>query len=168
MILKNISILYGNDLKFIESSDVKITNKKFQSISPQIFSPNEKIFNCNGLLLMPGLINSHTHVGDSIGKDVSLDSNVDSRIHPVSGIKQKILTETPKKELVRFMRKSVISMLRKGITTFVDFREGEIEGIQLLKDATKGIPIRSIILGRIDYYQTKSDIQKNMPMPESY
>ena len=66
------------------------------------------------------------------------------------------------------MRKSVISMLRKGITTFVDFREGEIEGIQLLKDATKGIPIRSIILGRIDYYQTKSDIQKNMPMPESY
>ena len=57
MILKNISILYGNDLKFIESSDVKITNKKFQSISPQIFSPNEKIFNCNGLLLMPGLIN---------------------------------------------------------------------------------------------------------------
>ena len=168
MILKNISILYGTDLKFIESTDVKITNKKFQKISPRIISRKEKILNCKGLLLIPGLINSHTHIGDSIGKDVSLDSNVDSRIHPVSGIKQKILTETPKKELAKFIRKSATSMLRKGTTTFVDFREGGIEGIQLLKDALKGNPIRSIILGRIDYYQTKGDIQKNTPMPEFY
>ena len=168
MILKNISLLYGNNLRFIESADVKISNKKFQMINQKIISAKEKIFDCRGLLLIPGLINSHTHIGDSIGKDVSLDSNVDSRIHPVSGIKQKILTETPKKELAKFIRKSATSMLRKGTTTFVDFREGGIEGIQLLKDALKGNPIRSIILGRIDYYQTKSDIQKNTPMPEFY
>jgi cytosine/adenosine deaminase-related metal-dependent hydrolase len=168
MILKNISVLYGDDLKFIESTNVKITDKKFHSISTQIISPKEEIFDCKGLLLIPGLINSHTHIGDSIGKDVSLDSSVDSKIHPVSGIKQKILAETPKKELARFMRKSVISMLRKGTTTFVDFREGGIEGIQLLRNAIKGNPIRSIILGRINYYQTKSEIKKNTPMPESY
>jgi len=168
MILKNISVLYGDDLKFIESTNVKITDKKFQSISTQIISPKEEIFDCKGLLLIPGLINSHTHIGDSIGKDVSLDSSVDSKIHPVSGIKQKILAETPKKELARFMRKSVISMLRKGTTTFVDFREGGIEGIQLLRNAIKENPIRSIILGRINYYQTKSEIKKNTPMPESY
>ena len=168
MILKNISVLYGDDLKFIESTNIKITDKKFHSISTQIISPKEEIFDCKGLLLIPGLINSHTHIGDSIGKDVSLDSSVDSKIHPVSGIKQKILAETPKKELARFMRKSVISMLRKGTTTFVDFREGGIEGIQLLRNAIKGNPIRSIILGRINYYQTKSEIKKNTPMPESY
>jgi len=168
MILKNISVLHGDDLKFIESTNVRITNKKFQNISPQIISTREKIFDCRELLLIPGLINSHTHIGDSIGKDISLDSNVDSKIHPVSGIKQKILAETPKKELAKFMRKSAISMLNKGITTFVDFREGGIEGVQLLKNAIKGNPIRSIILGRIDYYQTKRDIQKNTSMPESY
>ena len=168
MILKNISVLYGDDLKFIESTNIKITDKKFHSISTQIISPKEEIFDCKGLLLIPGLINSHTHIGDSIGKDVSLDSSVDSKIHPVSGIKQKILAETPKKELARFMRKSAISMLRKGTTTFVDFREGGIEGIQLLRNAIKENPIRSIILGRINYYQTKSEIKKNTPMPESY
>ena len=59
-------------------------------------------------------------------------------------------------------------MLRKCTTTFVDFREGVIEGIQLLKNAIKENPIRSIILGRINYYQTKSEIKKNTPMPESY
>ena len=46
MILKNISILFGDDLKFIESTNIKITNKKFQSISPQIISPKEKILDC--------------------------------------------------------------------------------------------------------------------------
>ena len=30
MILKNISILYGNDLKFIEQTNVLITNNTFQ------------------------------------------------------------------------------------------------------------------------------------------
>jgi len=168
MILKNISVLYGNDLKFIESTNVKISNKKFQRINKKINSSKEKILDCKGLLLIPGLINSHTHIGDSIGKDISLNSDVDTRIHPVSGIKQKILTETPKKDLIRFMRKSAISMLKKGITTFVDFREGGIDGVQLLKLALRGLPIRTVILGRIDYYQTLNQIKKNIPMPKSY
>jgi len=168
MILKNISVLYGNDLKFIESTNVKISNKKFQRINKKINSSKEKILDCKGFLLIPGLINSHTHIGDSIGKDISLNSDVDTRIHPVSGIKQKILTETPKKDLIRFMRKSAISMLKKGITTFVDFREGGIVGVQLLRLALRGLPIRTVILGRIDYYQTPNQIKKNIPMPESY
>ena len=168
MILKNISLLYGNDLKFIESTNVKITKQKFQKINQKITSSKEKIFDCKGLLLIPGLINSHTHIGDSIGKDISLNSDVDARIHPVSGIKKKILTETPKKQLARFMRKSAISMLKKGITTFVDFREGGIAGIQLLKYALRGLPIRAVILGRIDYYQTIHEIKDNTPMPKLY
>ena len=168
MILKNISLLYGNDLKFIESTNVKITKQKFQKINQKITSSKEKIFDCKGLLLIPGLINSHTHIGDSIGKDISLNSDVDARIHPVSGIKKKILTETPKKQLARFMRKSAISMLKNGITTFVDFREGGIAGIQLLKYALRGLPIRAVILGRIDYYQTIHEIKDNTPMPKLY
>ena len=167
MILKNISVLYGNDLKFIESTNVKISNKKFQRINKKINSSKEKILDCKGLLLIPGLINSHTHIGDSIGKDISLNSDVDTRIHPVSGIKQKILTETPKKDLIRFMRKSAISMLKKGITTFVDFREGGIDGVQLLKLALRGLPIRTVILGRIDYYQTLNQIKKNKQLTKS-
>ena len=168
MILKNISLLYGNDLKFIESTNIKITDQKFQKFNQKINSSKEKTFDCNELLLIPGLINSHTHIGDSIGKDISLNSAVDARIHPVSGIKQKILTETPKKDLVRFMRKSAISMLKKGITTFVDFREGGIVGIQLLRQALKGLPIRVVILGRLDYYQTTNEIKKNTSMPKFY
>ena len=168
MILKNISILYGNNLKFIEQTNVLITNNTFQKIHSKIKPAKHKVVNCDGLLLIPGLINSHTHIGDSIAKDISLDKDPDSKINPIFGIKQKILRETEPKKLIHFMRKTMKSMLKKGITTFVDFREGGLEGIFLLQKALDDLPIRAIILGRIEYYQSKSQIKRNTPIPLSY
>jgi len=168
MILKNISVLYGANLQFKEKINVQVTKDVYKTISPKITSTNTKIINCEGLLLIPGLINSHTHIGDSIGKDIGLNKDPDSKIHPVFGIKQKILKETPSKKLEQFMRKSVRSMIKKGITTFVDFREGGLEGVQLARKVVDSMPIRSIILGRIEFYQSKNQIKKNIPIPESY
>jgi len=168
MILKNISILYGNNLKFIEKTNVLISSNIFQKIDSKIKSTKHKVVNCDDLLLIPGLINSHTHIGDSIAKDIALDKDPDSKINPIFGIKQKILRETEPKKLIHYMRKTVKSMLKKGTTTFVDFREGGIAGIQLLKYALRGLPIRAVILGRIDYYQTIHEIKDNTPMPKLY
>jgi len=168
MILKNISVLYGNDLKFIKKTNVQISGHTFQKISSKISSTKNKVINCDGLLLIPGLINSHIHIGDSIAKDIALNKNTDSKIHPVFGIKQKILKETNPKVLSHFMRKTVKSMLKKGITTFVDFRESGLDGVLLMQKALSNIPIRSIVLGRIEYYQSKEQIKKNTPIPQSY
>ena len=168
MILKNISVLYGNDLKFIENTSVQITGNTFQKISSKIKPTKNKVVNCKGLLLIPGLINSHTHIGDSIAKDIALNKSTDSKIHPMFGIKQKILRETEPKKLILFMRKSAKSMIKKGITTFVDFRESGLEGILLIQKALSDIPIRAVILGRIEFYQSISDIKKNTPIPKSY
>ena len=113
MILKNISILYGNNLKFIEKTNVLITNNTFQKISSKTKPTKHKVVNCDGLLLIPGLINSHTHLGDSIAKDIALDKDPDSKINPIFGIKQKILKETEPSKLIHYMRKTVKSMLKK-------------------------------------------------------
>jgi len=168
MILKNISVLYGNNLKFIEKTNVLITNNIFKKINPKIKSTKNKVVNCDGLLLIPGLINSHTHIGDSIAKDIALDRDPDSKINPIFGIKQKILRETEPKKLIHFMRKTVKSMLKKGTTTFVDFREGGLDGVLLMQKVLSNTPIRSIILGRIEYYQSKDQIKRNTPIPQSY
>ena len=168
MILKNISILYGNNLKFIEQTNVLITNNTFQKITSKIKPTKNKVVKCDGLLLIPGLINSHTHIGDSIAKDIALNKDPDSKINPIFGIKQKILRETEPKKLTYFMRKTVKSMLKKGITTFVDFREGDSEGVLLIQKALSNIPIRAIILGRIELYQSKDQIKKNIPISQSY
>jgi len=168
MILKNISVLYGNNLKFIEKTNVLITNNTFKKINPKIKSTKNKVVNCDGLLLIPGLINSHTHIGDSIAKDIALDRDPDSKINPIFGIKQKILRETEPKKLIHFMRKTVKSMLKKGTTTFVDFREGGLDGVLLMQKVLSSTPIRSIVLGRIEYYQSKDQIKRNTPIPQSY
>ena len=168
MILKNISILYGNNLKFIEKTNVLITNNTFQKINSKIKPAKDKIVDCDGLLLIPGLINSHTHIGDSIAKDIALDKDPDSKINPIFGIKQKILKETEPRKLIYYMRKTVKSMLKKGTTTFVDFREGGLDGVLLMQKALSNTPIRSIILGRIEYYQSKDQIKRNTPIPQSY
>ena len=63
------------------------------------------------------------------------------------------------------MRKTVKSMLKKGTTTFVDFREGGLDGVLLMQKALSNIPIRSIILGRIEYYQSKETDQKKHSNP---
>ncbi len=164
MLLKNASILYGKDLTFISSTNLKINQGNFNKIKPNIRpSAKESSFDCEGLLIIPGLINSHTHIGDSIGKDFSLDSNVDAKIHPIFGAKQKILRETKPSHLANFMKNTCLSMIRKGTTTFVDFREGGLEGVLALKKVLSSVPIRSIILGRIEYYQDLKQIKKNTP-----
>ena len=167
MILKNISILYGTELKYIESTDVQIKNGIFKKISKKI-SSKEKSIDCSNLLLIPGFINSHTHIADSIGKDLSIDADVDSKIHPMIGLKQKLLKETSKKSLSKYIKNSAKSMIKKGITTFIDFREGGLDGVLLLKSALDNIPIRCIILGRIEHYNTKNEIKQNMPLPKEH
>ena len=162
MLIKNISLLYGRELEYIQNTHVRISGKYIGPIGPKL-SPHkdEPVLDCEGLLMMPGLINSHTHIGDSIAKDIGIDSDVEEKIHPVSGFKQKILKNSNKSHLASFIKNSCISMIKKGITSFIDFREGGIEGINLLKNAISDIPIRPVILGRVEYYQDSKSIKKN-------
>ena len=166
MLIRNISVLSGQELDFIPNTDVRIKHNRFKKIQRRL-KPNlkEESIDCEGMLMVPGFINAHTHIGDSIGKDVSLNDSVDEKIHPVYGIKSKILRQTPPENLTDFMRSTCHSMLQKGITTFVDFREGGIDGITLLQRALVDTPLRSVILGRIDFYQKSTEIKKNPPFP---
>ncbi|MGC1426044.1 MAG: amidohydrolase family protein [Nitrosotalea sp.] len=167
MLIKNISLLYGRELEYIQNTHVRITRKYISSIGTKLSShKDEQVLDCEGLLMMPGLINSHTHIGDSIAKDIGIDSDVEEKIHPVSGFKQKILKNSNKSHLASFIKNSCISMIRKGITSFIDFREGGIEGISLLKNTISNIPIRPIILGRIEYYQDLKSIKNNTSIPK--
>jgi cytosine/adenosine deaminase-related metal-dependent hydrolase len=168
MLIKNISVLAGQDLNFVSNSDIRIQNNQFKKIQSKI-KPllKEESIDCEGLLMIPGFINAHTHIGDSIGKDISLNNTVDEKIHPVFGAKSKILKNTPNEILGNFMKNTCHSMLRKGITTFVDFREGGLDGVILLKKILEDLPLRSIILGRMEFYQDSKEIKKNSPFPST-
>ncbi|MCV0393478.1 MAG: amidohydrolase family protein [Nitrosopumilus sp.] len=167
MLIKNISLLSGSELDYVPNSHVRIKNNKFQKIQSKIaLDAKEESIDCEGLMLIPGFINAHTHIGDSVGKDISLNNSADQKIHPIFGAKSKILKNTSNDILANFMKNTCHSMIRKGITTFVDFRESGLEGVNLLKKVVSDIPIRSIILGRIEFYQGSSEIKKNQSFPK--
>src|SRR5574342_819369 len=168
MLIKNVSVLYGSELRYIQHTNVRISGQLFDKLGSTLKPiQNEESYDCEGLLAIPGFVNAHTHVGDSIAKDIGIDSGVEEKIHPVMGFKQKILQNTKSSHLKHFIRNSCFSMIKKGITTFIDFREGGLGGIDILQNAVSNLPIRSIILGRIDYYQDSKLIKKNTSLPDS-
>ncbi|HLG37622.1 MAG TPA: amidohydrolase family protein, partial [Nitrososphaera sp.] len=56
-----------------------------------------------------------------------------------------------------FIRNSAVSMMKKGIVAFADFREDGPEGITLLREAIAGLPIKCVALGRTNYYNNPND-----------
>jgi cytosine/adenosine deaminase-related metal-dependent hydrolase len=160
LILKNASLLFGKDLAYVAEGYLEIG--KDGIIKKAKRGPyhrgdykkanNNTIFDAEGFLIIPGLINAHTHIGDSLGKDVAVHSGLDARVHPAHGAKQKILQRSKPDHLKTFIRSSALSMMKKGITTFADFREGGAEGVKLLRDAISGLPIKCIVFGRAEYY----------------
>lgn len=119
------------------------------------------VIDAEGYVIIPGLVNSHTHVGDAIGKDISSNADLDARVNPKQSVKKTILEKTDAEQLRQSMKNAAISMLNKGITTFADFREGGLTGVKLLLTAIKDVPIKKIILGRIDFNDNYSNVGNN-------
>ncbi len=163
--IQNGTLLCGEDLHptvgnlFIQDNEiVEISDGRARG----------KVIDAKGCLVAPALINSHIHLGDSVARDEGDGAPLDEIVKPPNGIKHRILRETSREDLIKFMEVSLKDMIQTGTTTFVDFREGGVEGVEILKEALQDIPIRAIILGRQDSFQdqhvTKSqldaDIQK--------
>ncbi len=166
MLVRNVGALLGKELEYARRTSIRISGGRFSQIRPALSRrAGEEAVDCEGLLALPGFVNCHTHLGDSIAKDVFLNSSVDKRIHPVFGIKPRILRNTGEGHLASFMRNSCISMMRKGITTFADFREGGVPGVLLLRKALSGLPIRPVILGRLELYHAPREIRRDAGFP---
>ena len=160
MLIQNVAALTGSDLRYQESIDIRIKNGRFEDISHGMPpGPDEDTIDCSGMLMVPGFINCHTHIGDSIAKDAASGMGLEASIHPVYGIKARVLERTHPPHLADFMRMACRGMLSRGITTFVDFREGGAAGAALLRKACRNMPIRDIILGRA---KTQNDMDHIM------
>jgi cytosine/adenosine deaminase-related metal-dependent hydrolase len=107
-------------------------------------------------LLLPGFINSHTHIGDSFAKELGFNKELTDIVAPPFGLKHKLLRQTPKDVIIEGIQKALIEMISNGITSFIDFREGGIEGIKLIKEALEHSSINCLIFGR---FMDESEIE---------
>ncbi|MGQ4872487.1 MAG: amidohydrolase family protein [Promethearchaeia archaeon] len=108
------------------------------------------------LLVIPGFINSHVHIGDSFAKENGFNLELAEVVAPPSGLKHKLLNNTAEEIIIKGIQFSVREMLSNGITTFVDFREQGIEGIKLIRKALEKSLINYLVLGR---FKNQKDLE---------
>ena len=150
--ITNASLLLGKELDYVQNGHIEIENGRIKRAGAGNYGGSGKRLDAKGFLVMPGLINAHTHIADSIGKDIAASHRLDARVHPVFGAKKKILQKSAPEHLKAFIRNSAISMMKKGVVAFADFREDGPDGIRLLKEAVADLPIKCVVLGRTNYY----------------
>jgi len=99
-------------------------------------------------IVLPAFVNAHTHVGDSIAKEAGGGLSLDELVAPPDGLKHRLLREATREAKVEAIRRSLSFMETSGTTAFLDFREGDVEGVGTLREAATGLDIDPVILGR--------------------
>ena len=107
-----------------------------------------EIIDADNKIVCPRFLNAHTHIGDSIIKDEGEGLSLDEVVKPPHGIKHVALESADDDVLIEAMRESMWDMYNMGVSHFIDYREGGLDGVKLLKEAAKDIPITPIILAR--------------------
>jgi len=156
--IANGTVLYGPDL-IAKTINILIDNGKIIEISDNVMEG--EIIDASDCIICPSFLNAHTHIGDSIVKDIGDGHSIDEIIKPPNGLKHIALNESSDNDLIDSMKKTMWDMLETGTTHFIDYREGGVEGVKLLKKAAKNIPVNPIILGRDDsFYEKDPDLSK--------
>ena len=156
--IANGIILKGQDLLPVRENIV-VDDGKIIEISKE--AKGGKIIDVDGAVVCPSFINGHIHIGDSIIKDEGYGLSLSEMVRPPDGVKHVALSNAEDDELIGAMRQSMIDMINSGITHFIDYREGGIEGVKLLRKASADLPIKPIILGRDDsFYGDDPDLSK--------
>ncbi len=142
--------LIGEDLELKQNINLEIdsSGKILEIFYDDIIKHLEILPDGQSSLLIPGLINSHVHIGDNFAKELGFNKELEEIVTPPFGLKHKLLRLTPEHIKIKGIRNAVSEMLSNGSTFFIDFREEGLEGVNLLKKALSDSSINYLILGR--------------------
>lgn len=155
--ITNGIILKGHDLT-LKKENIVVDEGKIVEIGKE--SAEGKIIDVDGAVVCPSFINGHTHIGDSIIKDEGYSLSLSEMVKPPNGVKHKALADADDEELISAMKSTMWEMVEGGTTHFIDYREGGIRGVELLREAAEDIPIKAVILGRDDsFYGDDPDLK---------
>ncbi len=156
--IANGIILKGKDL-VPTRENIVVDEGKIIEIGKE--SLEGKIIDVDGAVVCPSFINGHMHIGDSIIKDEGYGLSLSEMVKPPHGVKHVALSNASDDELIEAMKSSMWDMVNSGTTHFIDYREGGLKGVKLLKKASEDIPITPLILGRDDsFYGDDPDLSK--------
>lgn len=156
--IKDGIVLKGQDLTPV-CENIVIDDGKIIEMAKDVCEG--KIIDATDSIVCPTFLNGHTHIGDSIIKDEGYGLSLGEMVKPPNGVKHKALANAEDGEIIDAMKKSMWDMFESGTTHFIDYREGGIKGVELLRKASKNLPVTPVILGRDDnFYGQNPDLRK--------
>jgi len=93
--------------------------------------------------ILPGFVDTHTHVADC-GLVLDRKYELEELVAPPNGLKHRYLRETENPVIQRNMRDYEFRLNAFGVSRYIDFREGGVEGARMLREVSD----RAVILGR--------------------
>jgi len=117
ILIKNATIVGFNDFKSYKNADVIIENGIIKKIGKAEKDDFDKVIDATDLIVMPGLVNAHTHCGQTIlrsyADDLPFDDWLFDRIFPIE--------EKLSKEIIYYSSLlGIAEMIQSGTTMFFD------------------------------------------------
>ncbi|MHA1785221.1 MAG: amidohydrolase family protein [Candidatus Helarchaeota archaeon] len=140
--------LIGEELEYKKNIHVRISDGYIDKISDSPLDADKNIIKFSNSLIIPSFINMHVHVGDSFAREQGVNLTLSEVVEVPNGLKHELLKKTDKEIIMKGIQSAIKEMIGSGTTFFLDFREGGIEGAEILHEALKEIKIKKFILGR--------------------
>ena len=148
-------------MEVINDGYIVVEDSRILEVSRGDSPKKDKVIERKDCIVIPGFINAHTHIGDSVFKESGLGKNLKDLFKPPNGLKHKLLKNTSEATIRNGIENTLSEMLQSGIVAFADFREGALTGAKMLHDILDNKLIKGFIFGRLDFSFSNESLEKN-------
>jgi 5-methylthioadenosine/S-adenosylhomocysteine deaminase len=131
--------------------------------------PVANALDAGALVIIPGLYNSHTHLGDSALPDGATGLSLEEAFFRPDGYKYRELARLEPEAHLPHLIETQRYMARAGTVCHLDFREQGASGAHLLRAASAATGVQSIILSQFENSPFSADFltENKAPLPEA-
>ncbi|MEM3539173.1 MAG: hypothetical protein QXM29_05320, partial [Nitrososphaerales archaeon] len=109
IIVEGAKAIVKDSFDLIDKAFIKIEDGYFKEIKEDYSNSSGFLrYKAKGMLMIPGLINAHMHIGDSFFKDLGIGKSLKELFKPVNGLKHKLLSSTHENLIIKSMRSSML------------------------------------------------------------
>jgi cytosine/adenosine deaminase-related metal-dependent hydrolase len=156
--LKDCIVLCGSELEPYFCRRFVVTGDRISHLDRQVPCRAMPSDRPNGsLVVIPGLLNSHTHMGDSCLPDGTTGLTLEQGFFRPDGYKYRELAKQSPQQHLEHIQQHLRYMARSGTVAHVDFREQGVYGSELLRQASQQTGVRSVILGQFNQLPFSAD-----------
>ena len=141
-------VFYGPELVPMRCASFREEEGRITELD--LTDPVQRIEN-GAIVLIPGLVNAHTHMGDSFLPDGATGLTLEEGFFRPHGFKYREIAKLDRASHVDYISEALGYMAATGTVAHFDFREQGPEGASRLKEASARSGVRSVILGQFDH-----------------